>query len=1145
MKPGPLDYWLVGLACAAFLSTASFQGTALAAPKDPDSLRDSKAGPHEAKADTATLENVRESVRQGHYSEAEISARGLILTVEAGHGAESVEAADVLDALVEALWRGGKSGESETRELAERAVRIREKTQGSDHIDLAKSLTNLGIVLFEAGDYAGARPLQERALAIREKDLGPDHPDVAKSLNELGLVFCQTGDYAKARPLYERALAISEKTLGPDNPAVAINLNNLASVLYEIGDFAGARLLDERALAIREKGLGPDHPDVAASLGNLANLLYETGDYAGARPLYERALAISERSFGPDNAQVARCLNNLAMLLNRTGDYAGARPLLERALAIKEKALGPDHLDVATSLQNLANVLYFTGDYAGAKPLEERALAIREKALGPDHREVAVSLNDLANVLVKLGDYAGSRRLCERALAISEKALGPDHPDVAHSLDNLATVLMDIGDYAGARPLYERALAIEEKAIGPDSPDVAQSLDNLATVLIEFSDYAEAKLLYERALAIMEKTLGPNHPDVAGSLTRLALLKLLTGNHDGAIPDALRGEAIARENLRITARTLSERQAMGFAAERTSGLGVAFSAAVRSGDSALASKVWDAGIRSRALVLDEMAERHRGRPPESDPTIARLDSTLGAVRARLANLVVRGIGDLEPEAYRHLVEGASGEKEEAERALAAASAPFRSEQTRASIGLTEVAASLPKGGALIGFFEYLQQARQPNDSIHLGTDRAVAAPAPPSVSTLSYLTFVLRGDRHESELVDLGPAAPIDSLISAWRDAVVAGVGLESTEGAEVAYRRVGAALRERIWDPVAAHLAGVSSVFIVPDGALNLLDFSSLPLGATDYVVERGPLIHYLSAERDLVLEDAPASPGEGLLVLGGANFDQASPYPPLTMSGRKNPRHSIVDSLVASTYRGPRSECETFARMRFVPLPGSAREADRVASLWKQETKSGNVLELRGEEASESAIKNLAAGRRVLHIATHGFFLDDRCVENLPEVPRGLKAVAPELMENPLLRSGLVLAGANRRGGAKPGGDDGILTAEEVASLDLTAAEWVVLSACDTGLGHVATGEGVLGLRRAFQIAGAKTLIMSLWKVDDQTTQSWMRRLYEARWGRRMGTAEAVRAASMEMLHQRRQRGQSTHPANWAGFIAIGDWR
>ncbi len=209
----------------------------------------------------------------------------------------------------------------------------------------------------------------------------------------------------------------------------------------------------------------------------------------------------------------------------------------------------------------------------------------------------------------------------------------------------------------------------------------------------------------------------------------------------------------------------------------------------------------------------------------------------------------------------------------------------------------------------------------------------------------------------------------------------------------------------------------------------------------------------------------------------------------------------------------------------------------------------RAADVTVLSGRAAGKAAVTRAFAGRRVVHLATHGFFLGGPCAPASP-VTRGVGGLAPASRpllpdENPLLFSGLAFAGANRRSAAGPGQGESILTAEEVASVNLQGTEWAVLSACDTGLGEIRAGEGVFGLRRAFQIAGARTIIMSLWSVEDQSARAWMRALYEGRFQRRLSSADAVHDASLRMVQGRRARGESTHPFYWAAFVAAGDWR
>ena len=257
-------------------------------------------------------------------------------------------------------------------------------------------------------------------------------------------------------------------------------------------------------------------------------------------------------------------------------------------------------------------------------------------------------------------------------------------------------------------------------------------------------------------------------------------------------------------------------------------------------------------------------------------------------------------------------------------------------------------------------------------------------------------------------------------------------------------------------------------------------------------------------------------------------------------------------------AVFRGTRSGCPDFQRMRFESLPASLKEVDAVVALWNQ-AQSGRTkvplrspvvpfgaLRLTGAAASESAFKAQAAGRRILHIATHGFFLNARCASSLDPSRNATAALSARVVEqNPLVLSGLILAGANYRNAAAPDQEDGVLTAEEVAALDLNGVEWAVLSGCDTGVGEIRAGEGVFGLRRAFQSAGARTVIMTLWPVEDHMARQWMTTLYQGRLVRKLSTADAVREAGLTILRGRRTKGLSEHPFYWAAFVAAGDWR
>jgi CHAT domain-containing protein/Tfp pilus assembly protein PilF len=1104
-----------------------------------------------------SLEMVRDLLKGSRFTEAGNVARALLARVQSARGPDAIEVAEVLDLLSQASRRKPAQGEDPDA-LAERALAIKERVLGSDHPEVATSLMNVGVGQALGGNLSRARATIERALAIREASFGPNSPLVASSLESLAGVLMQLQDDDGAKNAIERVLRIRETNNGADAPETVRTLLNAGIYYAQTNDFAGASAHFDHARALEQNSSHEDPLLTFSSLTCLAIAAGLGGQYAEAARWDNELLKRLDSAFGRSDPRLRFPLDSLAQDLRDVGDYSGAQAAAERSLAISERTFGPNHPAVAKSLHTLATVVAEAGDDARAIQLLERAarlsesqpidstagplwalsdlfrasgvtsvdaqffanlVTFRESRYGSARVAVGDALGDLAAVLSTDDDYRRARPDFEQALAAEEKSLGVDHPDVATIAINLANVVAGAGDDATAIPLYQRALGIREKALGPAHSKVAAVLSNLGRSELNAAQYSESRGHLERALAIQREKLGLDHPDVAVTLTSLAELEARTGATTEALQTATDAESISREHVRLTTRVLAERQALAYAASRASTIDLMLTlAARRPEDGRTAAAVWDGVIRSRGLVLDEMASRRRSAIGASDHEIAALAEALAAARQRLAALVVRGVRDDPPGRYRRLLEQARKDKDVAELDLAAKSARFREDRSRSELGLADVSAALPADGALVAFVRY-----RPFDFAGGSLDTASHQRREPS-----YIAFVARGADRIPAVIPLGTADRIDRLIFRWRqqiDQQAAAPGWASKE-AEASYRRVARELRRQVWDPVAVHLSNVSRVFVVTDGALHLVSFAALPTGAAQYLVESGPLIHYLTVERDIVPAGPRSGRGDGLLALGDPAFDIAG----------------VAAAAAPVAFRGDRAGCGDFHSMHFGSLPASLKEVDRVVALWQ----GPDAARLTGTEASASAFKAEASRRSVLHLATHAFFLGGHCASGLdPTVLAGADAPAKVARENPLLMSGLALAGANRRESVGPGEDDGILTAEEITSLDLSAVQWAVLSACDTGSGEIRAGEGVFGLQRAFQIAGVRTVIMSLWAVADSATQEWMTALYRRRLRDRLMTADAVHAASVEMLHRRRAAGQSTHPFYWAGFVAAGDWR
>jgi CHAT domain-containing protein/tetratricopeptide (TPR) repeat protein len=1081
-----------------------------------------------------------------------IAPSGAAIALTAMLAAQGTTRVDGMVARVAALVADGRTAEPATLELARETVAQR---AAAPPLARAEAVHLLGDVLAARGEFAAAVRQHEEGLALRTRATSASNELVADSLERLvmplirserladalgqartacrirrqggpghALAQClfllgsaerYSGNYAAALA----ALHDAEKSAGGSldrHPLKAALLQVRGDVRMLQGNAVAARQAWGDALSAAETTLRPDHPLLALYLRMSALGESAVGDFTRARVLRDRAATIAAASLAPCDPEVTSLLNDRALGLAWDGDLPGARRLYERQIAADERCRGPRHSLTAEGVHNLANLLADMGDLLEAERLHRRAVDIWTAALGAPHPYVARGLDALAQVVEQRGRRVEARQLYERSLATRRRAQGDASGDVAWTLTNLARVLSAMGEHGGALALLDEAIGIYRTAGAGDEPDhLARALDLRGAVAAARGEVDDALRNLAAALAERTRIFGPEHPLVADSQTAIARVGLAAGRREPALAAALTAEAIGRAHVRSVVRYLPERQALAYAARRPAALALAL-ALMAPGASPEAARVLDAVVRSRGLILDELAERSRFARDGS--AVSGDDRAAHAARQRYANLVVRS---LQESVSPTVLDEARRRAEAAERELAERNAVARADAVRRDEGLTRVRAALPPASALVSFVRHERPA----------TSGGAGAPA--------YAAFIVRDTSSDPVYVPLGEAGDLDARISRWRvEAGGQSMGQGTSAAWERRYRAAGERLRAAVWDPVAAHLAGAARVFVVPDGSINLVSLAALPVGDGAYLIESAPILHYLTTERDL-LQARDETPVTGLLAVGGAAFGPGAPG-------------------AASSVR--RSGCVS-SQMYFQSLPGARAEVADIAAIWPRDGERTATV-LTGPAADEAAVKAGSTGRRVVHFATHGFFLDARC----EPVPAGVRAVggltsasppstppatrpapagaAAARVENPLRLSGLALAGANRRV-AGTERDDGILTAEEIAGLDLHGTEWAVLSACDTGLGEIRAGEGVFGLRRAFQIAGARTVIMSLWSVDDAATRAWMRTLYAGRFQRGLDTASAVRDASLSALRERRARRQVTHPFYWAAFVAAGDWR
>ncbi|WP_437634691.1 CHAT domain-containing tetratricopeptide repeat protein [Sorangium sp. So ce854] len=850
----------------------------------------------------------------------------------------------------------------------------------------------------------------------------------------------------------------------------------------------------ERLLELRQRVLGPEHLETLLAATWAAMHHRGVAEYHRAASLLERVVAVLERDGVPAwwffNEQ-----DTLARVYREMGDFRRAEALYRRLLA--EQVLAGSGVDDV--LLGLADLAKAQGDLDRAASLYERLLAGQEKenarsrsgGAKADKHELGVALDDLAEVYRLQGFHPRAEALFRRAVSILEPWSGGPERSLATCLDHLGLLYQDMGDDARAEPLFQRALAIREKKLKPTHPDIAEPLVHLGALYWDRKQYGRAEASFRRALSLLQQALGPEHPRVAECASALEGLAIAQGKLREALP--MRLAAVSAEDRHLTRLLTSgaEREKLAFLGrlDRSTSETISLHAISAPKNGEAAALALTTILRRKARALDAMAGSLASLRRSMTGQDQALLDRLAVIDAELSARAYR-----DPPGQRARVQALVEEREGVEAEVSRRSAAFRAE--RRPVLLAEVQAAIPDDAALIELFAYRPYQPRARQRDRLGAPR--------------YVAYVLRR-KGAPAVADLGEVKAIDAAVEELRRAL----SDPSRDPTRLA-RGVDAQLMARV-RPL---LGPARKLLISPDGALSLLPFGALIDEDQRSLLERYE-ITYITTGRDLLRLTAPAEPGQELVVIADPAFDGGAPAPPLG----KEPCGWDCEA--------PRGV--DLSRLRFLPLPGTAKEAAAVGA------KLTGARVLTGARATEGAVKGLARPR-LLHIATHGFFLPAAPAPQQAPARHGIDAVdraavAASVSEvgSALLRSGLAFAGANLR---ESGGDDGVLTAAEVTGLDLSGTQLVVLSACDTGVGEPSHGEGVQGLRRALVIAGAETQVMSLWRVGDQATRHLMTAYYD-RLASGRARSDALREAQLSL------RGQpdTAHPYYWAAFIVSGN--
>lgn len=1005
------------------------------------------------------VEELRRLVDDGYYREAERAGRELLEELRENGEDETLAGAEARQLLANTLRRIGSPQAEETLHLAQSAVDLKRQWLGEDDPSYAVALHQLATLHLMRNEARQALDLFEEALAIQERH-GPP-AELGLTLVRIGNHWHWTGNDFEAAESYYREAQEALEVVPDGRLNDSWRLEGDAMLASSRGDYLGSLRLYQEALALRETVLRPEHPLLAQSLEKVGSAFTLVGDYPEAREHLERAHRIAEEAYGPGHRWTRSTLLRLADLNDQLGAPARAALLYERALELAGK---DDAGEEATCLLLYARHLVKEGRGSAGFELYRRFFDLCREGGSPARMLLADGLIYFGGSMERAGE-----------------------------LESAAEALREAREILGGRgegTTWIRLLNNEA------SLHLARALDSGGSDRERREqEAAEACEHAGRAVELLEKAAGGEHLELLLPLLNHSLALLLLGDTERAFATAMRAEGLARRNMLENFEGLESPLARRYAGQVRDAFQLVLSIVLQEGrsESERVDGAFDAAIRRRALVLDEMMTRARIARLARDPAVEHLRKELHRASGRLANLVLHESERPQP-TYLARLERAREDRDRLEQSLAEKSRARRAQLERQRIGLQEVRAHLPVGSALVSYLSIEEFG--------------------PAGALPVYVAFVLRAGTHSARIVRLGGGREVEEGVGRWRSSL-----LRIDEQGEMDLREAGRRLREMIWNPVLACIGEAREVFVVPDGALHALSFAALPTDDDRYLIDTTPAVHYLTTERELVPPDPPFEPGRGLLVV-------AAPAP---------------DS-------GP-------GQGRVRVLANAAEEAHEVAQQWTARPGVAEGVErLVGPEATEAAFERFAVGKRALHVASHGF-LARRGTPDVLVATRGIgalgrrekdqpgevaRAVSLDLDWTPLVEQGLLLA--RPAGGATEGEGDGFLSAEELACLDLGGVECVVLAACSTGEGVVDPGEGVFGLQRALRLAGVRNTVTSLWPVEDAATREWMRAFYAAYLERPTSVATAVERAARAVLERRRAEGMNTHPFFWAAFVASG---
>ncbi len=957
-----------------------------------------------------------------------------------------------------------------------------------DDSNYASKLNDIGVMYFYLGDYSNALKYYNQAFEIKGKIYTEYNDEFILTFNNLGLTYLRMEDYKNALKYYLKALEVEKKIYGENHKNYIVTLNDIGVTYNKMGDYYSSLIYFLEALEKWEKYVGEENSNYIRLLESTARNYSLIGDQQKSLKYYMQALDIVKKNVGEEHVRYASILNNIGIVYGYMGDYENSLKTHIRSMEIRTKLQGEGNQSHAKSLNNIGLVYQYMGDYQNALKYCIQSLEIMKKTVGEDNQEYAALLDNIGNIYNFMENFDEALEYHLQSLEIRKNTIGEEHPDYANTLGNIGSVYANIGDSQNSLKCQTMAAEIYRKALGDSTSSYANSIRNIGATYNIMKEHRKAMEYLKAAKAIQEKVLGRMHPDYAATTASLGYTYFYLGDNQTALNMQKEASDILKSNLikNFSFMTTHEREAYWDAQKGKFQLNINYS--YQLPDDTLANKnSYDTELLTKGLLL--------------------------ASEISMTNIIMESgnealISEYEKMQNTHLLLNMELEKNIAERLYNCDSLENEIQQME-----RHIMESCKEFGDITQFIKIDWKDVQKSLK---GNDVAIEFSYFAEGDTTNFIALVLTKGMETPVCVPLFNDYEMQKLLRGIVPAKIKTTADDENRGVTaVSAKRQGiyesTALYEMLWKPLEKYFPENPRVYFAPSGMLHQIAVEYAPIDKEKTISDKYE-VYRVSSTRFLAMDYMP-QPMKNVVLYGGVYYDSDT-----TTMKRESSKYAARGSVFASLG----SAHDDYDRGSLTYLPGTKTEVDNIASKMKKSRMKTKLYE--GTKANEESFKALSGSDiSVLHIATHGFFL-----------PTDEKMSG----DQSLVQSGLLLSGANYAWQNQPlpdGIEDGILTAKEISFMDLRKTDLVVLSACQTALGEI-TGEGVFGLQRGFKKAGARTIIMSLWPVDDNATLLMMTEFY-TNLTKGMTKREAFLAAQNKV----KTTAGFENPRYWAAFIML----